>query len=422
MKRRLLGLFVASALVGNAFAQEEATASTEATNAETASDTASSSKGLVHWSLRAQGGVNILTNANSNDRSWGPNSDYNPQAGGEIEYTFNPLWGLGLDYMWVRNNQSTYDNYVHEASLFASANLSNILAKYRSAGWQKFSVYANGGAGVGYYNYSNCPSVADKDDWSSPFVWGGLNFEYNVCKWIAIGIDGQGRKFTSSDFHPNTQGSAWQFMANLGIRVKFGGENNVRNIALVDYEPKVEVPDLTPILDEQKRQAAEMTSRLEDQIVNQNVAIKKLQDQLNATQDSLNKHIRDSKPAVRYTPTKEEDEIIKTAFTQLEFESNKAIIKQSSYSSLDGLAQLLKSHTEWSVILKGYTDNSGRAAKNLQLSKDRAAAVKAYLVNKGVAASHVQSFGYGSANPLASNTTLAGRAKNRRVEIELYSK
>ena len=54
-----------------------------------------------------RGGVNILTNANSNDRSWGPNSDYNPQAGGEIEYTFNPLWGLGLDYMWVRNNQST---------------------------------------------------------------------------------------------------------------------------------------------------------------------------------------------------------------------------------------------------------------------------------------------------------------------------
>ena len=46
---------------------------------------------------------------------------------------------------------------------------------------------------------------------------------------------------------------------------------------------------MTPILDEQKRQAAEMTSRLEDQIVNQNVAIKKLQDQLNATQDSLNK-------------------------------------------------------------------------------------------------------------------------------------
>ena len=65
----------------------------------------------------------------------------------------------------------------------------------------------------------------------------------------------------------------------------------------------------------------------------------------------------------------------------MEFESNKAIIKQSSYSSLDGLAQLLKSHW-WSVILKGYTDNSGRAAKNLQLSKDRAAAVKAYLVNK----------------------------------------
>ena len=80
--------------------------------------------------------------------------------------------------------------------------------------------------------------------------------------------------------------------------VLFGGENNVRNIALLTTSQRLKFR-FDSILDEQKRQAAEMTSRLEDQIVNQNVAIKKLRDQLNA-QDSLNKHIPILKPAVRY--------------------------------------------------------------------------------------------------------------------------
>lgn len=408
MKRKFLGLFVASAVACNAFAQEEV-----------AADSASS-KGLNHWSIEVHGGINAINASNSNDRATLiPNSDFNPQVGGQVEYTFNPLWGLGVDYTWVRNNQALYDNAAHEITLFASANLSNILAKYRSAGWQKFNAYANGGLGVMLYNYE-IQNV--EEDGSAPMAWAGLNLEYNVSKAIAIGLNGQVRRATIKSWHPLVDGGSWDMMANLGIRYKFAGDRNVRNVALVDYEPKVEVPDITPLLDEQKRQAAEMTSRLEEQINNQNAQIAKLQNELKATQDSLNKHIKDTKPAVRYVPTKEEDEIIKTAFSQLEFESSKAIIKQISYSSLDGLATLLKSHSEWTVTLKGYTDNSGQAAKNLQLSKDRAAAVKAYLVNKGVPASKIQSFGYGSANPVASNTTLAGRAKNRRVEIELYSK
>ncbi|MBO4332685.1 MAG: OmpA family protein [Paludibacteraceae bacterium] len=413
MKRKFLGLFVASAVACNAFAQEEVAVDSAA------------AKGLCHWSLQAHGGVNVINWSKSNDRaSLMPDSDFNGQFGAQVEYTFNPLWGLGLDYTYALNNQKKYDNASHEISLFASSNLSNLLAKYRSAGWQKFNAYLNGGLGAQIYDYEVTEGARKgyENDGAKPFAWLGLNFEYNVSKYFAIGLDGQARRATTKQWHPREDGGSWQLMADLGVRFKFGGDRNVRNVALVDYEPKVEVPDITPLLDEQKRQAAEMTSRLEEQINNQNSQIAKLQNELKATQDSLNKHIRDTKPAVRYTPTKEEDEIIKTAFSQLEFESAKAIIKQSSYSSLDGLATLLKAHQEWTVTLKGYTDNSGQAAKNLQLSKDRAAAVKAYLVNKGVSASKIQSFGYGSANPVASNTTLAGRAKNRRVEIELYSK
>jgi len=82
----------------------------------------------------------------------------------------------------------------------------------------------------------------------------------------------------------------------------------------------------------------------------------------------------------------------------------------------------LKKHPEWSVKLSGHTDNTGKAAKNLQLSKDRAAAVKNYLVSKGADAANIESEGYGSSKPIASNNTAAGKAKNRRVEVELFSK
>ncbi|MCB9017712.1 MAG: OmpA family protein [Prevotellaceae bacterium] len=413
MKRKLLALFVASTLVGNVFAQEE--------QVEAAAVEESATEGLNHWSANIKAGVDYFR--------W-TDKKINFEGGASVEYTFNPLWGLGVEYMYQMNNHDAnglkpeFDGTVHDATLFASVNLSNILAKYRSSAWQKLNVYANGGVGASIYSW-DIKNGADKNDALPLGVVTGV-IEYNLSNSFAIGLEGRVKGNNKKSFVPQianeTCGARANFGANLSFRYKFGAENNVRNIALVDYEPKVEMPDVTPMLDEAKKQCEETTSRLEDQIANQNAAIKKLQGQLKETQDSLNKHIQDTKEPVKYTPTKEEDEIIKTAFSQLEFESAKAIIKPSSYSSLDGLAMLLKQHNEWSVILKGYTDNTGNAAKNLQLSKDRAAAVKAYLVNKGVPAAHIQSFGYGSANPIASNSTLAGRAKNRRVEIELFSK
>ena len=82
---------------------------------------------------------------------------------------------------------------------------------------------------------------------------------------------------------------------------------------------------------------------------------------------------------------------------------------------------MAKSRKDWVLQLKGYTDNTGDKAKNLQLSKDRAAAVKNYLISKGVDPVNVESKGYGDADPIATNKTAAGRAKNRRVEIDLFS-
>jgi OOP family OmpA-OmpF porin len=71
------------------------------------------------------------------------------------------------------------------------------------------------------------------------------------------------------------------------------------------------------------------------------------------------------------------------------------------------------------VEISGHTDNTGSLGLNLTLSADRAAAVKAYLVGKGVAAERIETRGAGPNEPVADNATKSGRSKNRRIEFKL---
>ncbi len=116
---------------------------------------------------------------------------------------------------------------------------------------------------------------------------------------------------------------------------------------------------------------------------------------------------------------KEEQEIIKKAFDNLEFESGKSIIKKASLESLDGLADVLKKRSEFKLSLSGHTDNVGKPASNLNLSKTRTLAVRDYLVKKGVEPERIKTEWFGQTLPIAENTTAEGRQKNRRVEMKI---
>jgi len=116
---------------------------------------------------------------------------------------------------------------------------------------------------------------------------------------------------------------------------------------------------------------------------------------------------------------KEEIEIIDKAFSNLEFESGKSIIKPSSFASLNELAELMVLRKMWKVVLSGHTDNTGSPEKNMELSKNRVQAVKDYLIRQGVMEFRIRAEWFGQEKPIADNKTAAGRQKNRRVEMKM---
>lgn len=113
--------------------------------------------------------------------------------------------------------------------------------------------------------------------------------------------------------------------------------------------------------------------------------------------------------------TPDAKEVLLIAFRNLNFDTDKDIIRAESFPSLDKLAELLKKETSWKLKIEGHTDNAGSSTHNLDLSKRRAAATKKYLVDKGVAEGVIVTEGYGENKPIGDNKTIEGRQKNRRV-------
>lgn len=99
------------------------------------------------------------------------------------------------------------------------------------------------------------------------------------------------------------------------------------------------------------------------------------------------------------------------------FDFDKATLKPAGKARLDELAANIHNVELRSILIVGHTDSIGTDAYNQGLSERRAATVRRYLVDKGVPGSIIETRGMGESQPIASNKTREGRAKNRRVEV-----
>jgi outer membrane protein OmpA-like peptidoglycan-associated protein len=105
----------------------------------------------------------------------------------------------------------------------------------------------------------------------------------------------------------------------------------------------------------------------------------------------------------------------------MNYESGSAKLLPESYARVDALAELLKAYPTVHVRLVGHTDNTGDPAGNKPLSIARAQDMRTALIRRGIAPGRIQIDGYGSANPVATNDTPEGRARNRRIDVVLLN-
>lgn len=99
------------------------------------------------------------------------------------------------------------------------------------------------------------------------------------------------------------------------------------------------------------------------------------------------------------------------------FDHDRSTLRHEASATLDQAAESLKAWGDVKVEVAGHTDSRGSYAYNMRLSQRRADAVRAYLIDKGIAAERLSAKGYGESRPIADNATEGGRYKNRRVEL-----
>ncbi len=117
---------------------------------------------------------------------------------------------------------------------------------------------------------------------------------------------------------------------------------------------------------------------------------------------------------------KEDKQALNIAMEAVQFETAKATLKFSSFKILDDIVRIMNKYPDYNLRIIGHTDNVGSSQANLRLSENRARSCYEYIASRGIPTSRLSYVGYGESQPRASNATPEGRAKNRRVEFNLY--
>jgi outer membrane protein OmpA-like peptidoglycan-associated protein len=121
------------------------------------------------------------------------------------------------------------------------------------------------------------------------------------------------------------------------------------------------------------------------------------------------------------TVTRAGEGIIVNFSSGILFDTDKADVKSDAKTNLQSLATSLQNNPETNILIVGHTDNTGTNAHNMELSLQRAQAVKSVITADNINGSRLTIQGKGETEPIGDNTTTAGRAQNRRVEIVIVA-
>ncbi|RON13001.1 OmpA family protein [Pseudomonas frederiksbergensis] len=182
--------------------------------------------------------------------------------------------------------------------------------------------------------------------------------------------------------------------------------------AYLDREDQAKVDQLA-YLTNQRVEVAKQTIALRTAENNlKNAAAQRAQARLDARDQQI-KQLQDSLNA------KQTDRGTLVTFGDVLFATNKADLKSNGLVNINKLAQFLQENPDRKVIVEGYTDSTGSALYNQSLSERRATSVQVALIKMGVDPARIVAQGYGKEYPVAENSSVSGRAMNRRVEVTI---
>jgi len=376
---------------------------------------------VSHWSVGVKGGANYFRVVPG---MISRGDQIHLMLGGTLEYTINPLVGLGLEYNYNPYGHSyqlnatqtgNLDGRTHDVLMYGSINLANLLLPYRTNFWSKMNIYGDAGVGVGFYQFklsdANNNVIVDSRNFGdgvpeTMMAKLGLNLEYNVTKSIALGGEVQYRYYDRANLGGVNwaKGNCDALTATIGLRFKLGAtgeKQHARNITMCEYYPKPAPVIINKIVKDNTTETLDRLKALEDENAKLNAKINKLnEDTLNNSSDNQGTG--------------------NSSFQNIEFEFGSDKLTTSSYSSLDQIASTLNNNKATvRLSVQGYTDYIGTEEYNQKLSVKRANAVKIYLMHKNVPSNSVIIIGYGEKNPIATNETSEGRKQNRRVEFQM---
>lgn len=174
-----------------------------------------------------------------------------------------------------------------------------------------------------------------------------------------------------------------------------------------------------------RRQAEAQTEQLRQQILDERVKGQQTEAELARAREELTRRDTVNRDRIenmqlelsKLAETRTSDRGFIVTLPGLFFDSGKAVLKTGARNTLTKIADQLRLNEDTKVAVEGHTDSVGSEEMNQSLSEKRAAAVRDYLVSRGVPAARITMSGQGEASPVATNDTAAGRQQNRRVEL-----
>ncbi|MDR0812030.1 MAG: OmpA family protein [Paludibacter sp.] len=384
---------------------------------------------IARWSFGIKGGIDyyrVSPYASAPDDYWFPFwKDYASQASFAapilfVERTVNPYFGYGLEVGYFAYNRTTKNNGKYagveggtlDAAIYGSVNVLNLINSKRLENWQRFNIYANFGLGGGWYHYDIETKANGREKYNSgsPFGYLGLTAAYSISRPFELFLEGQYRSYTKDNMGgANVSSYSTDALALLvGLRYKIGTANktHTRNVSVEEYYP-------APVrfIGDGGANSARLQQVEDDvNILKKDVA-------------QLKKQLDELKAKLKELESKSQGESVTVSFQNIEFGFDNAKLTESSKQLLDEIVKQLKADKNWNkLVVSGHTDNIGSADYNKVLSASRAVAVKDYLVKAGIDGNKITTAGWGFEKPIATNDTEEGRAKNRRVDFEIFRK